>query len=335
MSTIYDIAEEAGVSPSTVSRVLAGQGSKKNRELVLRVAKAKNFAINDSAKILKTKKTNRVMLAVPDICNPFYFKMIEGANSVFEQSGYLFMLYYTKHSLAEELKAIQLLNQKVVDGMIMVSFHFSPENIEAINQAGCPVVLTNRYDSPQGKDRFDYVYVDTYLGIKLSTRHLIAQGHREIAYFGGSTREQTGLERYQGYRDALEEAGLPLRDPYTYEANYSEAAGYGCMKALLRDHPGVTGVVTSNDLIALGAMTACAEENVVLPGDIAITGMDNTELASRVTPGLTTVTMQEDQIGRIAATLLMERIGEPEVPRRQIRLEPELIIRASTGPCRR
>ena len=88
-------------------------------------------------------------------------------------------------------------------------------------------------------------------------------------------------------------------------------------------------------MIALGAMTACAEENVVLPGDIAITGMDNTELASRVTPGLTTVTMQEDQIGRIAATLLMERIGEPEVPRRQIRLEPELIIRASTGPCRR
>ena len=334
MSTIYDIAQEAGVSPSTVSRVLAGQGSKKNRELVLRVAKEKNFAINDSAKILKTKKTNRVMLVVPDICNPFYFKMIEGANRVFEQSGYLFMLYYTKHSLQEELKAIQLLNQKVVDGMIMVSFHFSPENIEAINQAGCPVVLTNRYDSPQGEDRFDYVYIDTYLGIKLSTRHLISQGHREIAYFGGSIREQTGLERYLGYCDALKEAGLSLTEAYVYEANYSERAGYDCMKALHKDHPGVTAVVTSNDLIALGAMTACGEENIALSGDIAITGMDNTELSSRVTPGLTTIAMQEDEIGRIAATLLMERILEPDTPRKQIRLEPELIVRESTGPSR-
>jgi LacI family transcriptional regulator len=335
MSTIYDIAKAAGVSASTVSRVLAGQGSKKNRERVLRVAQQRNFVINDSAKNLKTKKTNRVLLAVPDICNPFYFKMIEGANEIFEKSSYLFMLYYTKHRLDEELKAIQLLRQKVVDGMVMVSFHFCRENIEAINQAGCPVVLTNRYDSPEGDDRFDYVYVDTYLGIKLSTQHLISLGHREIAYFGGSIQEQTGLERYMGYRDALGEAGLPFAQALVREANYSERAGYACMKALLRERPGVTAVVTSNDLIALGAMTACAEENIAIPGDIAITGMDNTELSGRVAPGLTTIVMQEDQIGRLAATLLMERILSPETPARQIRLEPELIVRGSTvGPCR-
>ena len=334
MSTIYDIAEAAGVSASTVSRVLAGQGSKKNRELVLRVAKEMNFAINDSAKILKTKKTNRVMLAVPDICNPFYFKMIAGANSVFEQSGYLFMLYYTKHSLEEELKAIQLLNQKVVDGMIMVSFNFTKENIEAINQADCPVVLTNRYDSPEGRDLFDYVYIDTYLGIKMSTQHLISLGHREIAYFGGSVREQTGLERYLGYRDALAEAGIPENPAYVFEANYSEKAGYASMKALLRDRPGVTAVVTSNDLIALGAMTACGEENVQIPGDIAITGMDDTELSMRVAPRLTTVAMQEGEIGRIAAALLMDRVLDPGTARKHIRLEPELVIRESTTPVR-
>lgn len=334
MSTIYDIAEAAGVSASTVSRVLSGQGSKKNRELVLRVAKEKNFAINDSAKILKTKKTNRVVLAVPDICNPFYFKMIEGANSVFERSGYLFMLYYTKHSLSEELKAIQLLNQKVVDGMIMVSFHFCKENIRAINQADCPVVLTNRYESPEGGDRFDYVYIDTHMGIKLSTRHLIEQGHREIAYFGGSVREQTGLERCLGYREALEEAGIPPRDAYVYEANYSERAGYACMRALLKDHPGVTAVVTSNDLVALGAMTACQEAGVPIPEGIAITGMDDTELAARVTPRLTTVAMQEDEIGRIAATLLMERIQDPDAHLQRVRLAPHLIVRESTALAR-
>jgi LacI family transcriptional regulator len=331
MSTIYDIAKAAGVSASTVSRVLAGQGSKKNRELVLQVAKQKNFAINDSAKILKTKKTNRMMLAVPDICNPFYFKMIEGANEVLEQSGYLFMLYYTKHSLEEELKAIQLLNQKVVDGMIMVSFHFCRENIDAINQAGCPVVLTNRYDSPEGGDRYDYVYIDTYLGIKLAALHLISLGHRKIAYFGGSIREQTGLERYQGYRDALKASDIPFDPALVREANYSESAGYACMKALIEARTDVTAVVTSNDLIALGAMTACAEKGIAIPGDIAITGMDNTELSGRVAPNLTTIDMQEGEIGRLAATLLIERIQDPDTRKKQIRLEPELIVRNSTA----
>ncbi|MEA4897986.1 MAG: LacI family DNA-binding transcriptional regulator [Christensenellaceae bacterium] len=331
MSTIYDIARAAGVSASTVSRVFSGQGSKQNQELVFRVAKQMNFAINDSAKILKTKKTNRVMLAVPDICNPFYFKMIEGANGVFEQSGYLFMLYYTKHSLEEELKALQLLNQKVVDGMIMVSFHFSKENIGVINQSNYPVVLTNRYDSPDGQDGFDYVYVDTHLGIKLATRHLIELGHRKIAYFGGSIREQTGLERYLGYSDALREASFPLDNSLVYEANYSEREGHASMKALLERHRDVTAVVTSNDLVALGAMTACTEENIAIPGDIAITGMDDTELSNRVTPRLTTVAMQEGEIGRLAATILMERIADASVPRRQIRLAPELIVRESTA----
>jgi LacI family transcriptional regulator len=102
------------------------------------------------------------------------------------------------------------------------------------------------------------------------------------------------------------------------------------MQALLRNHPGVTAVVTSNDLVALGAMTACNEANISIPQDIAIIGMDDTELAGRVTPRLTTVAMQEDEIGRLAATLLMERISDPDARLQRIRLEPQLIEREST-----
>ena len=140
---------------------------------------------------------------------PFYFDMINGINQVLEEHDYLMILFYTKHRLQEEMKAIQTLRENVADGMIMVSFHFGEENIGAINAPQAPVVLTNKYVSPEGNDRFDYVYVDTYDGIKQSTEHLIRQGLRCIAYMGGNLSEQTGHERFCGYRDAIA-SGAPL-----------------------------------------------------------------------------------------------------------------------------
>ncbi len=332
MSTIYDVAKRVGVSPSTVSRAMSSNGycDEATRKLIQKAANELNYVPDHSAKILRTKKTERIIFAIPDICNPFYFDMINGANSVLEKYGYLMILFYTKHSIKEELKAIQNLKERIADGMIMVSFNFCEKNIKAINSTNAPVVLTNKYESPNGEDKFDYVYIDTYLGIKQATEHLLKQGHQRIAYIGGDMKEQTGHERYIGYRDAILNAGLRVDSSLVFESNYTESGGYLCGKEilLLKDRP--TAVVASNDLMAIGFMNTCEENNIKVPDDIAVVGMDDTELARRVTPKLTSVAMMQEAIGINAAQILMDQLSGQSQEKKRIKLFPRLVVRESS-----
>lgn len=330
--TIYHIAERVGVSPSTVSRALSGRGycGEKTKIKILKAAKEMNYAPDSAAKMLKMRQTNKVIFAVPDICNPFYFDMINGINQVLEQHGYLLILFYTKHSLKEELKAIQNLKEKVADGMIMASFHFCEENIGAINALQAPVVLTNKYVSPEGSDRFGYVYVDTYEGVMIGTEHLIKQGIEKIGYLGGSLSEQTGFQRYCGYRDAMLNAGLPLRDEYIAESDYTESGGYLSAKRWLEGPNRPDAIVAANDLMAIGVMKACEEAGLNIPDDMAIVGMDNLDIASRVHPKLTSVSLVQEEIGRRAAQLLMDRLQDRPVGDEEIRLIPRLVVRNSS-----
>lgn len=330
--TIYTIADRVGVSPSTVSRALSGRGycSPKTKSKILAAAQEMNYAPDHAAKMLKMRQTNKIIFAVPDICNPFYFDMINGINQVLEEHDYLMILFYTKHRLQEEMKAIQTLRENVADGMIMVSFDFGEENIGAINALQAPVVLTNKYVSPDGSDRFDYVYVDTYDGIKQSTEHLIKQGLRSIAYVGGNLSEQTGHERFCGYRDAMLEAGIPLTPRFIAESDYTESGGYAMAKAWLQgpDHP--EGIVAANDLMAIGVMKACEEAGLKIPHDVAVVGMDNLDIASRVYPKLTSVALQQEEIGRKAAQILMDRIMGIPREERAVKLMPQMVVRDSS-----
>ncbi|WP_123041551.1 LacI family DNA-binding transcriptional regulator [Cohnella candidum] len=330
--TIYHIAERVGVSPSTVSRALSGRGycGEKTKAKILKAAEELNYAPDSAAKMLKMRQTNKIIFAVPDICNPFYFDMINGINQVLEEHGYLLILFYTKHSLRDELKAIQNLRERVADGMIMVSFNFCEENIGAINALQEPVVLTNKYVSPSGKDRFDYVYVDTYTGIKQATEHLIGQGIRRIGYIGGSLAEQTGYQRFCGYRDALEEAGLPLDDRLISESDYTENGGYLHAKTLLGTTDKPEGIVAANDLMAIGVMKACEEAGLRIPEDVAVVGMDNLDLASRVYPKLTSVSLMQEEIGRKAAQVLINRLRGYPVDKTERKLLPQLVVRNSS-----
>jgi LacI family transcriptional regulator len=296
----------------------------------MKVAKELNYAPVHAAKILKTKKTEKILFAVPDICNPFYFDMINGINSVLEEYGYLLILFYTKHKLQEELRAIQTVKECYADGMIMVSFNFCDKNIKAINQLKAPVVLTNKYESPSGDDQFDYVYVDTYVAVKEATEHLIKQGIEQIAFVGGDMKEQTGLERYSGYRDALLNAGLRINEDYIFESNYTESGGFICGQKLLQLASRPKAVVATNDLMAIGVMKACEDANLSIPGDIAITGLDNLDIASRVYPKLTSMAMMQEEIGRNAARILMDRLMGEEVKNRSLRLLPRLVVRESS-----
>lgn len=332
MSTIYSIAEKIGVSASTVSRALSGKGycDERTKERILKAAKELNYAPDYAAKSLRTKKTEKILLAIPDVCNPFYFDMINGINNVLEQYGYLLLLFYTKHSIKEELRAIQNLKERYADGLIMVSFNFCEKNIKAINSLNSPVVILNKYVSPDEEDHFDYVYVDTYTGTKQAAEHLIKQGMESIAYVGGDMKEQTGLERYHGFRDAMLDAGLKVDEKYIFESNYSESSGYACGQKLVKLDPLPMAVVTVNDLTALGVMKACEEANLSIPGDIAIVGMDNTDIASRIQPKLSSVALMQEELGRNAAQILMDRLQGNRLEKQAIKILPRLVVRESS-----
>ncbi|MFC5649941.1 LacI family DNA-binding transcriptional regulator [Paenibacillus solisilvae] len=332
-NTIYQIAEQVGVSPSTVSRAISGRGycGIQTKAKIMEAAKSLNYAPDHAAKMLKTRKTNKIIFAAPDICNPFYFDMINGINQVAEEYGYLLILFYTKHRLSEELKAIQNVKERVADGMIMVSFHFCEENIGAINRLPAPVVLTNQYESPGGGDRFDYVYVDTFTGIKQGTEHLIRQGMKRIGFIGGCLGEQTGYQRYSGYREALQEAGLPLEDTLIAESDYTENGGYLAARKLIMQKSRPQAIVAANDLMAIGVMHACEEAGLSIPHDMAVVGMDNLDISSRVHPKLTSVSLMQEEIGSRAAQMLMDRLHGREVSEKAVKIMPELVVRQSSA----
>lgn len=334
MATIYEIAQEVGVSPSTVARALRGTGycSKENYDKIMAAAKRMNYVPSHAAKSLKSKRTNKILFCIPDIYNPFYFGMIKGASDVLDTFGYYCILCHTRGEMDMELKMLQNLKEGYGDGMILVSFDFNKENISHVNACGLPVVLTNNYQSLKGQDRFDCVYIDTFEGIWLATKHFIGEGFRRIGYIGGNTSIQTGRERFAGYMKALDEANLPVDQRLLKEGDFSRVSGERAMEELIAADTLPEALVVANDLMAIGALKACARHHIRIPEDIAIIGMDNSDMATCTSPELSSIAMKEEEIGRDAAMLLMERIQNGRTEKKTIRLRPELCIRRSSKP---
>jgi len=333
MATIYEIAKEAKVSPSTVARALRGTGycSPENRERIQAIAKRMGYVPSHAARSLKSKRTQKVLFCIPDIYNPFYFRMIKGASDVLEDHGYFPVLCHTKGDLKTELKMLRNLQEGYGDGMIFVSFDFNERNIAAVNASGCPVVLTNNYQSPDGRDNFDCVYVDTHEGIRMAAVHFINKGYQRIGYLGGNTQTQTGKERFSGFMRALQEKGVPIHQRYFKVGDFSTESGRQAMLELIESGDLPDALVVANDLMAIGALKVCQEHGVKVPEDMAVIGMDDSDLAFHL--NLSSIHMYEEEIGKQAARLLMDRILRVNQDKKTIRLQPSLVLRyTSEGP---
>lgn len=330
MASIYQIAKEVGVSPSTVARALRGKGyvSKENLEKIRAVAERLNYAPSYVARSLKSKRTGKVLFCIPDIYNPFYFGMIKGASDVLDAQGYLVILAHTGGEKAREMQMLQNLMEGYGDGMIFVSFDFNEENTRRISETGCPVVLTNHYAGED--DQFDCVYIDTHQGVYMATRHLLRQGFSHIGYIGGDLARQTGRERHAGFVKAMREANAPMDDACILESDFTLSGGEAAAQAMLRAEARPDALVVANDLMAVGAMQVLQAQGLRVPEDVAIIGMDNTLLSSCVTPKLSSIGMREGEIGAQAAKLLLERIIDGRQEKRVIRLEPMLYLRESS-----
>jgi DNA-binding LacI/PurR family transcriptional regulator len=330
-TTIYDIAKATGFSASTVSRALNGTGycNPKTKAKILEAAHALHYSPSNAGRALKSQRSNRILFCIPDIMNPFYFEMIQGATDVLNRHNFHCMLCYTQHSEAEELKYLDLLSEQYGDGMIMVSFNFSEAITEKINHAYFPVVTTNLVPKPHTDDRFDTVYIDHIRAMYLATQTLIDKGHRQIAIAVGDPDEQTGRERLRGYQDCLKDHGLPYKDLNVFVGDYTIASGKHIADRILVEGKDFTGLVSANDLMALGIVSRLQAAGFTLPDDLSIVSLDNSDYADAVHPGLTSVDMKQYEIGKTSAELLLERILDKRQSRKVIRLEPGLVERQS------
>lgn len=222
--------------------------------------------------------------------------------------------------------------------MILVSFDFNPRNLDAVRRSRFPVVLTNLPEALREDDRFDVVYVDHAKALYLATEHLIRRGHRRIALLSGPLDSQTGRERTSGYRHCLGDYEIPYDEELVAQGDFTQASGKLAAEALLETGTPFTAVVSSNDLMAMGLMAVFSERNIKIPDDVSLVSLDNTDYARSVHPQLTSVDLNQYTIGRAAAELLTERMADPDLPQRIVRLDPTLVVRRScrsrTGPIR-
>ena len=331
MSNIYEIAKKANLSPSTVARALSGRGycSQHAREKVEKIAKEMDYVPSQAARALRSNITEKILLSIPDIYNPFYFRMIKGVGDVCEKYNYRMILQSTDHSFEKELQTVCQMRERFVDGLIMVSFNFNEPLIESIKRCAVPVVITNYYEDYSNKSNFDCVYVDHIKATYLATNYLIEAGHQHIVFIGGDPREQTGMERLKGYIKALEANKLTYDPRYFISANFDRNTAGDHFRSFLESGYPVTGVVAANDLMGVGVTDICRQKGLRIPEDISVVTLDNTDFCTCVYPNLTSIDMKQEDIGSMAAQLLVGRIQDRRCFRKNVLIEPQLVLRDS------
>jgi LacI family transcriptional regulator len=325
--TIADVAREAGVSSQTVSRVINNKGELKaeTRRLVVEVIERLGYRPSSIARSLATNRTYTLGLSVPDIDNPFWPGIARGIEDVAWERGYHVFLCNTTEDPKREEGVLQLLEDKRVDGVIVAGSRLPDERLLPLIEKHPAAVLVNR-QLPGGA--VGSVRIDAAHGARLAINHLLARGRRCIAHLAGPPTSQNSQGHINGYTAALRAAGRTV-DPELIRpgAPYRED-GLIAAKSLLAARPDIDALYCYNDLVAIGAVQACAELGLRVPDDIAIVGYDDILFAGLVTPALTTLRISKYHVGAAAAQMLFERInGQTE--QNEIIMTPELVIRAS------
>ncbi|HBT46822.1 MAG TPA: LacI family transcriptional regulator [Peptococcaceae bacterium] len=329
MITIKDVAKKAGVSVTTVSRVLNNSShpiSPETRQRVLEAVAELGFLPNAAARSLQLQETKTIGLMLPDIANPYYPGIVRGIEDVAHEEGYTIILCNTDRSRERTSKYLRVLREKRVDGIIFTGGGVVEDasHDRFFWREEIPTVVIGKHPAD-----FPSVQIDNVGAAKRAVAHLIASGHRHIACITGPEASTTSRDRLKGYREALEEAGLDYHPGLVVTGDFSPAGGYGAVQRLL-GQPGLkfTALFTHNDLMAVGALKALADHGLSVPWDVAVVGFDDIPLASYVLPRLTTVAVPVYDLGLTAMRLLRDLLQGREVAP-VTTLTTELVVRES------
>ncbi len=334
--TLKDVARQAGVHVSTVSRALnPGTRHLIRPELVDEIARVSarlNYSPNAAALSLKTNRTHSIGVVVPDITNPVFPPIIRGIEDALAQHGYLAILANTDGGLDQEARIADLLRARGVDGLILASVERQDETVSRLAGDGLPIVTVNRRVDD---DTVSSVINDEDAGILDVLRHLAALGHRRVANIAGPQAMSTGIERYQAFERHRTALGLD-GDPglVAFASGFNEDEGDARAVELIARRQGFTALVCANDRLAIGAIAALRRHGLEPPRDVSVTGYNDMPLVDRLSPPLTTVRIQQYEVGFEAAGVLVGLLQvRPEQRRaRHLVRSVELIVRGSTAP---
>ena len=331
--TISDVARQAGVDVSTVSRALnertAGMLRSETVERVLAAASELGYQPNVLARGLRTQRSHTVGMLLPDLTNPFFPPVVRGLEDALDAGGYTLIVANTDNDARREARSLHSLVGRQVDGLVVATSHLDGDEGAAAVGA-LPVVLVNR----RGSDAtIPAVVPDDVAGVALAVRHLLDLGHQRIGHVAGPGDTSTGRSRATAFAEFATEAGVYDADLVEPATVFAVEDGMEACGRLLERHPDVTAICAANDLLAIGCLRALRAAGRRVPDDISLVGFNDMPLVDLIDPPLTTVRIPQYDMGHQAGVLLLELLDNPRRRRKRmpVALTPELVVRHSTA----
>lgn len=330
VSNIREVAALAGVSTATVSRALQQPDKVRaeTRKKVFDAVEKINFSPNAHARSFRQQSNQTVILLVRDIGNPFYLEIYKGVEEAASDAGYKVLMGDARNDETRVANYIEMVRQKQADGLILMTGHFPEEQAKRLDLLP-PIVLAS--ETVPGLD-LPTVKVDNKTASKDAVRYLIDAGHRRIAHLAGPLPENLAADRFEGYRQALAEAGIDYNEDLVTSGDYSIEAGRHAVLGMLSKKSTFTAIFASSDQMAIGAISELRSHGLAVPGDVSVIGFDDIIFANAIEPPLTTVRQPRREMGRQAMALMVERLNGRKT-NETIELKTELVIRASVAPC--
>ena len=326
--SIAEVAEQAGVSVATVSRVLNEHAGVKpaTRSKVLAAVAASGYRVNELARNLRTAESRLLLTMVPDVGNPFYAEIVRGIGSVARQQGYDLLLCDTGAELGRDRTYFDLLRRRRADGAICLD----PDTVQQalLDEAlDLPWVACCEFDPMSA---VPYVGIDNQAAARLAVDYLLQRGHRRIALINSDPNYLYARQRQQGYLDALRVAGIAAEPALQLNVNSLDYdAGAAAARLLLQQSLAPTAIFAVSDTLAIGVIAGLRSLGKRVPDDVAVLGFDDIALARQIDPPLTTIAQPMRELGERAASLLLQRLAAPDVPVAGVLLPHRLVVRGS------
>jgi DNA-binding LacI/PurR family transcriptional regulator len=331
--SIYDVAKKAGVGIGTVSRVINNGRHVKNstRAKVQKVIKELDYQPDFFARNLVKKVSKTIGLLIPDIINPIFPEMAKGISDKAFLNDYTVFLSNTDESIEKEIKQVNQLIEKRVDGIIFISTEMCNKNGDYAHyiyliKRNIPTVLIN--GSIENTD-IPFVRINELKAGYIATKHMIKKGLRKIAFLGGPENSIPTTDKFKGYKKAFREFNLTIEKNYIILDKHEIKNGFKNTTGLLEMEERPEGIITVSDALAIEAIKAARAKNISIPDNLKIIGFDDIKFSASFSPSITTIAQPKYKMGTMALDMLIHLIEKKELPERRVVIEPKLILRDS------
>jgi LacI family transcriptional regulator len=328
MANIYDVANAAGVSISTVSHVLNETRfvSEETKARVLEAVTQLNYRPSSLARALVRQETQTIGLIVPDNVNPFFAELAQGIEDYGFELGYNVMLCNTNREPTKEIAHLDMLVSKRVDGVIYMTNDNAQERLQRLHEQNIPIVVFDRDYAG-----LDAILLDNFQGGYDATEHLIQLGHSRIACITGPRSPFRSIQRVRGYEQALANAGVAYQQEFVVQGDWTYQSGWNGAQQLMALSEPPTAIFACNDTMAVGALAFLHRNDIAVPDEISVIGFDNILLSAFVSPPLTTMATPTVELGQRLCQMLVERIRDASRQPQQEIVRSRLLERSSTA----